>query len=175
MDPSQFALDSLVVVAVFVIVSLVVKPILEVWVKPDATSHDPLVRGLAVLLGVVGILLDHGFPPSTDGHAWILLIIGGILSGLSAIGAFHTLTGSVTQGGNASPVTTAALAAPASVPTAAELASAFSVALEPVLTRLLPAPAPAAPTPAENLPPAGTPPPSSTPEPAAPAATPAQP
>jgi hypothetical protein len=96
MDLSQFALDGLVVVAVFIIISLVVKPILEIWMPPTATAHDPVIRGLAVLIGVVGILLDHGFPASTDGHSWILLIIGGILSGLSAIGAFHTITGSAT-------------------------------------------------------------------------------
>src|SRR6185437_11457342 len=99
MDVSQFAVDSPVVVAVFVIINLVFKPIIEVWIGQDNVAHDPLIRGLAVLLGVIGVFVDHGFPSVASGGAWIGLILSGILSGLSSIGLFHvSATGSTILG-----------------------------------------------------------------------------
>jgi len=91
-DLSQFAIDALVVVAVYVIINLVIKPLLEVWLKPDAPAHDPAIRGLAVALGILGVFLDHGLPPSSSGAAWIGLVVSGILSGLSSVGLYHAAT-----------------------------------------------------------------------------------
>jgi uncharacterized membrane protein len=161
MDLSQFAVDSLVVVAVFIIMNLIGKPLIELFLKPDAPSHDVVVRGVAVLLGVIGIYLDHGFPLTTDGHAWLLLTVGGILSGASAIGVYH-----VTQSGAASTTP--------EPPTATDIATALTAVLAPVLARLAPVAAPEhiiLPASA-TLPPAVAP-PSPAPEPAAPAAPPA--
>ena len=95
MDPSQFAVDALVVVAVYVVVNLVAKPIAEVWLKPDAPAHDPAIRALAVALGVAGVCLDHGLPPTSSGSAWIGLVVSGILSGLSSVGLYHAATPAV--------------------------------------------------------------------------------
>ena len=166
MDLSQFAVDSLVVAAVFILMNLLGKPLIEAFLKPDAAGHDVTVQAVAVLLGVVGVFLDHGFPATADGHSWLLLVVSGILSGASAIGVYHvTKTGTT---GNSAPAT----------PTAADLATAFAAALTPVLARL--APTPPAPErivlPASaSIPPAGTPPLSPPPGPAADAAPPAQP
>ena len=125
MDLSQFAVDSLVVVAVFILMNLIGKPLVEVWLKPDNANHDVVVRATAVVLGVIGIYLDHGFPLTTDGHAWLLLTVSGILSGASAIGVYH-----VTQSGPAS--------TPPAPPTATDIATALTAALEPVVARLAP-------------------------------------
>jgi len=158
-DLSQFAVDSLVVAAVFILMNLLGKPLIEAFLKPDAAGHDVTVQAVAVLLGVVGVFLDHGFPATADGHSWLLLVVSGILSGASAIGVYHvTKTGTT---GNSAPAT----------PTAADLATAFAAALTPVLARL----APSTPEPERIVPPAATPPQSPPPGPAADAAPPAQP
>lgn len=176
MDLSQFAVDSLVVAAVFILMNLVGKPLIEAFLKPDSPAHDVTVQAVAVLLGVAGIFLDHGFPATSDGHSWLLLVVSGILSGASAIGVYH-VTKTSTGGANSATVSPGL--------TATDLAAAFAAALTPVLARLG-APSGAgtwAFPPAANansrdnvpvtLPPAGTPPQSPAPEPAAPAATPA--
>jgi hypothetical protein len=177
MDLSQFAVDGLVVVAVFIIMNLIGKPLVEVFLKPDAPSHDVVVRGIAVLLGVIGIYLDHGFPATADGHALLLLTVGGILSGASAIGVYH-----VTQSGSASPTPLAGTFTVSEGVTPPIDYAALAAALEPVMARFVPglvAPATAAPEhiilPASaTLPPAVAP-QSPAPEPAAPAAPPAPP
>ena len=89
MDLSLFALDALVVLAIYVIVNLVVKPVAEIWLKPEMPAHDPAIRALAVGLGVAGVFLDHGLPPTSSGSAWIGLVVSGILSGLSSVGLYH--------------------------------------------------------------------------------------
>ena len=176
MDLSQFAVDSLVVVAVFVCVNLVVKPLIEVWIGQTNVAHDPVIRGLAVLLGVVGVFVDHGFPgPGSGGSAWIGLVLSGILSGLSAIGLFHVastgnlLTGSASPSSDAAtpPIDYAALAA-ALEPALARLAPGLVVSAPPAPERIV---VPASAT----IPPAGPPPQSPPPGPAADAAPPAQP
>ena len=179
MDLSQFAVDSLVVAAVFILMNLLGKPLIEAFLKPDAPAHDVAVQAVAVLLGVVGIFLDHGFPATSDGHSWLLLVVSGILSGASAIGVYHVTK---TSTGGANSTGTAVL-------TAADLATAVAAALAPVLAKLaapatphpdhtfaytfppVPAPEPAIET-AVTLPPAVAP-PSPAPGPAAPAAPPA--
>lgn len=124
MDLSQFAVDSLVVAAVFILMNLVGKPLIEAFLKPDAPAHDVTVQAVAVLLGVVGIFLDHGFPATSDGHSWLLLVVSGILSGASAIGVYHVTKTSTGTAGS----TIAA-------PSATDLATALSAALGPLVNR----------------------------------------
>ena len=86
MDLSQFAVDGLVVVLVYALVAVVMKPLIEVWLTTTTPAHDPVIKGIAVLLAVCFVFVDHGLPSPSDGHAWILLIVSGIFTGLGALG-----------------------------------------------------------------------------------------
>lgn len=183
MDPTTlFAVDTFVV-AVALLLTQGFKSLLELVIKPTDSRHDIIVRVFAALVGVAGIFVDRGMPSAADGHAWIVLVVAGALSGLSATGVYHFMTGSASP----APLTGTFTTAESATPTAADLATAVAAALEPLLARLVPVAAPD-PTPPpsgamkkiidgmnQQVAPAEPPAPQSpTPEPAAPAAKPAE-
>ena len=94
----NFVVDGTVAALVAVLVQTLLKPLLELWLKPDAPNHDTVVRALALLLGVALLAVDTliGGPWPATGNAWLLLIGSGALSGASAVGIYHLLTGSAT-------------------------------------------------------------------------------
>ena len=94
----NFVVDGTVAALVAVLVQTLFKPLLELWLKPDAPNHDTVVRALALLLGVALLAVDTliGGPWPATGNAWLLLIGSGALSGASAVGIYHLLTGSAT-------------------------------------------------------------------------------
>ena len=94
----NFVVDGTVAALVAVLIQTLFKPLLELWLKPDAPNHDTVVRALALLLGVALLAVDTliGGPWPATGNAWLLLIGSGALSGASAVGIYHLLTGSAT-------------------------------------------------------------------------------
>lgn len=92
---STFVVDPIVAALVALIVQFCLKPLIELWLAPDAPHHDDAVRAAAVLLGVALTLVSAlvGAPAPVTGQAWLLLIGGGIGSGLSGIGLYHALSG----------------------------------------------------------------------------------
>jgi hypothetical protein len=94
----NFVVDGTVAALVAVLIQTLFKPLLEVWLKPDAPNHDTVVRALALLLGVALLAVDTliGGPWPATGNSWLLLIGSGALSGASAVGIYHLLTGSAT-------------------------------------------------------------------------------
>jgi hypothetical protein len=100
----NFVVDGTVAALVAVLIQTLFKPLLEVWVQPTAPNHDTLVRALALLLGVALMAVDTliGGPWPATGNSWLLLVGSGALSGASAIGIYHLLTGSATPPGTVS-------------------------------------------------------------------------
>lgn len=182
-----FVVDGTVAALVTIIIQVLLKPLLEIWLKPDAPNHDTAVRAMALVLGVLLLALDTliGGPWPATGNAWLLLIGSGALSGVSAVGAYHIFSGSATPadvpagGTRADPVPVdvridyarlagelAAVIAPPAVKPGPSLPSPEAV--KPIVPV-----GPIGPEPA--IPPAATPPQSPPPGPAADAAPPAQP
>jgi len=102
-----FVVDGTVAALVAIIIQVLLKPLLEIWLKPDAPNHDTAVRAMALLLGVLLLALDTliGGPWPVTGNAWLLLVGSGALSGVSAVGAYHIFSGS------ASPAVTSSVVA----------------------------------------------------------------
>jgi hypothetical protein len=92
----DFPVIGIVAILTGLLLQFLLKPLLELWIKPEAPNHDTVVRAVALLLGVLltflDILVGHPLPP--DGNAWLLLIGSGAMSGLASIGGYHALTGS---------------------------------------------------------------------------------
>lgn len=102
-----FVVDGTVAALVAIIVQFLLKPLIEIWLSPDAPRHDTTVRAAALLLGVLLLAVETliGGPWPATGQAWLLLIGGGALSGLASIGGYHALTGSASPTVTASVVT----------------------------------------------------------------------
>lgn len=76
------------------------KPLLEIWVKPDNLPlHDNLIRAMAMVLGAALAIVDilgGGTALPTTGHDWLLLLFGGMVAGVTAMGTYHLVKGVVT-------------------------------------------------------------------------------
>jgi hypothetical protein len=94
----NFAIDGTVAALVAILIQVILKPLIELWLKPDAPNHDTVIRAVALLLGILLLAVTTlvGGPWPATGNAWLLLLGSGAMSGLVAIGAFHTITGSAT-------------------------------------------------------------------------------
>jgi hypothetical protein len=164
-----FVVDGTVAALVAVLIQTLFKPLLELWLKSDAPNHDTVVRALALLLGVVLLAVDTliGGPWPATGNSWLLLIGSGALSGASAVGIYHLLTGSATPANAVTVIPATALPAPVdTAPPVPPAVPAPAPTQHVVTLQLANAPTPTAPE--HIILPAGT-----APEPAATAATPA--
>jgi hypothetical protein len=94
----NFAIDGTVAALVAILIQVILKPLIELWLKPDAPNHDTVIRAVALLLGILLLAVTTlvGGPWPATGNAWLMLLGSGAMSGLVAIGAFHTITGSAT-------------------------------------------------------------------------------
>jgi hypothetical protein len=85
------------ILTVAILVSMV-KPFLEQRVPTARPLHDPLIRLLAIALGVIGMLLDylaHGAPsPLGLENA----LGSGLLTGASAVLTYHLVSGNLFGG-----------------------------------------------------------------------------
>jgi hypothetical protein len=189
----NFVVDGTVAALVAILVQMLLKPLIEVWLKPTAPNHDTVIRATALLLGVALLAVTTlvGGPWPANGNAWLLLFGSGAMSGLVAIGGYHAFTGSATPANavtvippTALPETAAARALQPATPTehvvTLQLANAPAgkLTLDTSDAHLVTFPntnatAPPAMPASPNLPPAGASPQSQPPEPAAPAAPPA--
>ena len=100
----DFPVIGIVAILTGLLLQFLLKPLIEVWLKPTAPNHDTVIRAVALLLGVALTCLDVliGHPWPVDGNAWLLLIGSGAVSGLTSIGSYHALTGSATAPGTVS-------------------------------------------------------------------------
>lgn len=189
----DFPVIGIVAILTGLILQFLAKPLLELWVKPEAPNHDTVIRAVALLLGVLltflDILIGHPLPP--DGNGWLLLIGSGAVSGLASIGSYHALTQSATPANAVTVIPATALPSPADVaPVPVQQTQPTVSPTQHVVTLQLDNGQTARPTPvgtftfppaanadsrdnAVTLPPVGPPAPSPAPEPAATAATPA--
>jgi hypothetical protein len=91
---STTALSLMLIVAI--VVSLL-KPILELGLKPNTALHDTGIRITALLAGLVGAVLDYAIHT----HNWwngpgVETALGiGLAAGVGAIATFHLLTADV--------------------------------------------------------------------------------
>jgi hypothetical protein len=88
MDMSALPTDALIVALVATFVQAI-KPLLEKIVKPDDTAHDSIVQLIAIVLGILFIGMEKGFP--TTSQAAIEVIGYGVGTALTAIGGYHTV------------------------------------------------------------------------------------
>lgn len=86
--------DAALVALVAILVQLI-KPYLELWLKPDAPEHDPTIQAIAVVIAIGLHVLESGVP--IDGPAVVTLLGYGLGTALAAIGGYHILT--ATPGG----------------------------------------------------------------------------
>ena len=88
----QTLLSSAAIVAI--IISLV-KPFIELWIKPGDQIHDALIRLLALVMGLVGQLAYTATTSSlTTGTQMWSSASAGVEAGLTAIVVFHIVTAS---------------------------------------------------------------------------------
>jgi len=91
---SAFLTNVLALAVVVAVAVSLLKPFLEAKLKPDAPLHDAAIRWLAILLGVVfyaAISIAAGGYFSAS--FCVFAVLNGAIVGLTAIGAFHLLTG----------------------------------------------------------------------------------
>ena len=170
----DFPVIGIVAILTGLILQFLAKPLLELWIKPEAPNHDTVIRAVALLLGVLltflDVLIGHPLPP--DGNGWLLLIGSGAVSGLASIGGYHALTQSATPANAVTVIPATPLPETASANTVPPQVQPAPT--QHVVTLQLDNGRGAKPSPIGtlNLPPAVAA-PSPAPEPAAPAATPA--
>lgn len=91
MNGAGLPIDPTLIVIIAALVQLL-KPLLELAVPPEAPPHDGIIRLVAVLLGLGGVIVNYGAPAT--GPGWVQVIGVGIGTGLGAIGAYHAVSGS---------------------------------------------------------------------------------
>lgn len=90
MDTTNLPVDAVLVALVFAVTQLV-KPYIELVLKPTDPLHDNTIRSFAVLLALGLRLVEFGLP--TDGAGAIALLGYGLGTGLTAVGAYGLLRG----------------------------------------------------------------------------------
>ena len=91
-----FVVNGTVAALVALLVQVLLKPLIELWLKPEAANHDTVIRATALLLGVALMAVDTliGGPWPVTGDAWLLLVGSGAISGAAAVGGYHILVSS---------------------------------------------------------------------------------
>ena len=91
---SAFLTNVLALAVVVAVAVSLLKPFLEAKLKPNAPLHDVAIRWLAIVLGIafyaaISIAAGGYFSASFC----VFAVLNGAIVGLTAIGAFHLLTG----------------------------------------------------------------------------------
>jgi hypothetical protein len=94
MDLTQLGPHLTPVLAIAIVVSLA-KPFLERRVPPAHPLHDPLLRLLAVALGVAGMAFDYLAHAGATAPGLENALGGGLLAGAGAILTYHLVAGSM--------------------------------------------------------------------------------
>ena len=93
MDPTQVGIGIGAAAIIAMLISTILKPLLETWVKPSAPLHDPAVRSMAILGGIiwyVGDYLVHAAHPNWTGA--IDQHLPGIVIGAGSVVTYHLVT-----------------------------------------------------------------------------------
>ena len=94
MDTATIPVNDIAMVGLVAVVVQILKPLAEAsFLPPTAKVHDPLVRFLAVALGVAVVFVQHGIP--SDGGLILSLVSEGAAVGLGAIGGYHVLSDAI--------------------------------------------------------------------------------
>jgi len=89
-DLRVFSTNPLAAIALTTLLVGILKPLFDVWVKPDAQLHDSLIRVTAVLCGVALLLLTTAASGvALTAQTVALAIINGVVAGLASIGTYH--------------------------------------------------------------------------------------
>lgn len=104
MDLSTISL----VLVVAIVVSLV-KPFLELAIKPANALHDTMIRLMAIVVGLIFAGIDYGVHGGSWGQGALVEATAGrgLVAGVGAVLTYHLLTSSVwdTLGGSSTTVT----------------------------------------------------------------------
>jgi hypothetical protein len=97
MDLTQLGPHLTPVLTIAILISLV-KPFVERRIPATDALHDPLIRLLAVALGVVGMALDYLARAHPTSLGFENALGSGLIAGAGAILTYHLVAGSLFDG-----------------------------------------------------------------------------